>query len=301
LQIDDIEVMDLGNRSNRLQLNRLSVLNASSTSNTLRIAGGASDAVSIAGLWFISTLSSITIGSEQYYQFFTDQATLQIDKDINFTITDSLMPLFSNSHGGDNVDFAVLTPIFFDPATLYDAKGGGDVVVLPDASVALLWAYDPANVFFGGLGDDQITGGDLNDIIEGGAGMDILTGGPGVDTLSYANSPAGVTVTLGSGIGVGGDAQGDSNSNFENLIGSAFADILTGDAGANEIFGGAGDDTVEGKAGADTLDGGAGINTVSYASSSGVTVDLSLGTGIGGDAQGDIITNFRHLIAQPTV
>src|SRR5450631_93919 len=108
----------------------------------------------------------------------------------------------------------------------------------------------------------------------------------------------GVTVNLtNAGAQSGGDAAGDILSNFDNITGSAYADVLTGDAGANVISGGAGDDIIAGAAGADTLDGGAGSDTLDYsASSAGVIVDLAASTATGGDATGDIIANFENVI-----
>ena len=45
-----------------------------------------------------------------------------------------------------------------------------------------------------------------------------------------------------------------------------------------------------------TLDGGGGVDTASYASSgAGVAVSLALGTGIGGDAEGDRLFNIENL------
>ncbi len=94
-----------------------------------------------------------------------------------------------------------------------------------------------------------------------------LDGGAGTDTVSYATSAAGVTVNLALTTAQvsAGDAAGDILSNFENLTGSAFDDVLTGDASLNVLTGGAGDDVLEGGAGADTLDGGSGSDTASYA------------------------------------
>ncbi len=152
---------------------------------------------------------------------------------------------------------------------------------------------------------NNIAGGLGNDTIEGGLGGDTLSGGSGTDTLSYANSSAAVNVIL-NGAASGGDAAGDVISLFENLIGSANADILTGSTAANIITGGAGadsingdngNDTIEGEAGADTLNGGAGTDTLSYANSSAaVTVNLGTSFASGGDAAGDVISNFEYLI-----
>jgi Ca2+-binding RTX toxin-like protein len=55
----------------------------------------------------------------------------------------------------------------------------------------------------------------------------------------------------------GGGSDLVEGSKFENLIGSAFADVLVGSGGANQIFGGGGTDVIKGLAGNDTLYGGA--------------------------------------------
>jgi Ca2+-binding RTX toxin-like protein len=117
--------------------------------------------------------------------------------------------------------------------------------------------------FFGGTGTDTLDGGDDNDFLEGGADADTLTGGAGIDTASYASSAAGVTVVLG-GASSGGDAQGDTLTGFEQVMGSGFADSITGDAGANTLWGLAGNDVLTGGGGADVLKGGAGADTFRY-------------------------------------
>lgn len=114
------------------------------------------------------------------------------------------------------------------------------------------------NQLSGAAGDDTLTGGAGNDVLTGGAGADSLDGGAGIDRASYAGSSAGVTVNLATGLGSGGDAEGDTLSGIERITGSAFHDVLTGDAGANGLMGGDGDDTLTGGSGRDTLTGGAG-------------------------------------------
>jgi Ca2+-binding RTX toxin-like protein/carbon monoxide dehydrogenase subunit G len=99
-----------------------------------------------------------------------------------------------------------------------------------------------------------ISGGAGNDTIAGGAGADTLDGGTGIDTVDYSASSAGVTVNLtNTGAQSGGDAAGDVLANFENVTGSAYADVLIGDAHANVIYGGAGNDTLIGDGGATNL------------------------------------------------
>ena len=113
-----------------------------------------------------------------------------------------------------------------------------------------------------------------------------------IDTADYSTSSSGVTVSLATGAGSGGDAQGDTLVEIENLNGSGFNDVLTGDAGANVLDGGAGNDILAGGAGADTLIGGTGIDTADYsAATAGVTVNLA--TGVASD--GDTLSGIENL------
>jgi Peptidase M10 serralysin C terminal/RTX calcium-binding nonapeptide repeat (4 copies) len=125
-----------------------------------------------------------------------------------------------------------------------------------------------------------ITGNSGNNVIAGLGGADILNGGGGTDTATYATSPAGVNVSLMTGLGSGGDAQGDNLINFENLTGSNFSDTLEGNAGTN------------------VLNGGTGIDTVSYEhATAAVTVNLAT-TSVQntGGAGSDTLSNFENLI-----
>ncbi|MEO0967765.1 MAG: chondroitinase-B domain-containing protein, partial [Cyanobacteria bacterium J06639_18] len=144
------------------------------------------------------------------------------------------------------------------------------------------------NVIEGGDGTDTVDGGAGDDILKGGDGADYLVGGEGNDTASYEDSTAGVTVNLSTGMGNGGDAEGDSLKEAENLVGSEQDDRLIGNDDANILAGGIG---------ADFLDGGAGADTATYENSKdGVEVDLSAGVGNEGDAQGDKLTNIENII-----
>ncbi len=135
-----------------------------------------------------------------------------------------------------------------------------------------------------------------NDLIRGGAGADTLIGGDGADTVSYSLSASGVTVSLATGKGSGGDAADDTLVGIENLNGSQYNDILTGNGGANVLQGLFGDDVLRGGAGADTFNGGIGIDTVSYFDSAlSVAVSLATGKGAGGDAQGDVLAAVETL------
>lgn len=132
-----------------------------------------------------------------------------------------------------------------------------------------------SDVLIGNGAYNTLTGGKGDDVIRGGFGGDELDGGKGTDTLSYNGSGAGVVIDLSTGSASGGDAQGDTYFNFENVSGSAFNDSLTGDEGDNVLVGGAGDDALSGAGGADILRGGAGSDILT----GGVGKDLLYGGG----------------------
>jgi Ca2+-binding RTX toxin-like protein len=140
----------------------------------------------------------------------------------------------------------------------------------------------------GTAGGDILIGSTIDDIFVGDAGADSYNGAGGSDTVSYSGSASAVTVNLATGLGSGGFAAGDALAAIENIIGSSGADTLTGNAQNNTIRGGAG---------ADTLTGGGGVDTLSYeGSASQVLINLGNGQAQGGDAQGDVFSNFRNLM-----
>ncbi len=153
---------------------------------------------------------------------------------------------------------------------------------------------------------------------------DAFDGLGGIDTVNYSNSSFAVGANLGDSGANFGNAFGDTYLSIENLVGSAFNDILTGDTKNNKISGGNGtdkingdggedvllgqqgsdtlnggadsdeldggseNDTINGGAGADTLIGGIGSDTLDYTGDiGGVTVSLARQATF--DANGDII------------
>jgi Ca2+-binding RTX toxin-like protein len=106
---------------------------------------------------------------------------------------------------------------------------------------------------FGGEGRDTLYGGDNGDVLAGGKGADTMYGGDGIDTLFYFDSSAGVTVDLSRGVGHGGDAEGDTFSEVENIFGSQFGDTLIGNNGDNVLTGSGGRDILIGGGGKDTF------------------------------------------------
>ncbi len=163
---------------------------------------------------------------------------------------------------------------------------GDDTINGDEGNDSLIGSADD-DIINGGDGDDLIIGDYLvpegfsiplpeggsivldlgptgNDTLSGGAGNDVISGDDGIDTVTYAQDPGGVTVTLGllfvPGVGTAQDGFGGSDLLFgiENIIGSSFNDTLTGDSVGNVITAGAGDDKVSAGGGNDTVTGGAG-------------------------------------------
>lgn len=143
---------------------------------------------------------------------------------------------------------------------------------------------------------DTLTGDSSNNVLLGHGGADYLDGGGGIDYADYSYSASAVIADLQSGSGSGGDAQGDTLVNIENLYGTSYADVLGGNSVANTLIGGDGNDRLEGRGGADSLIGGNGFDTLSYFSSSAaVSVNLGAGTASGGDAAGDTFSGIEGL------
>ena len=179
-----------------------------------------------------------------------------------------------NETGGSGID-TVLSSVSF---SLADPKHAiGDIENLTLTGTANINAT-------GNALDNVLIGNSGANVLIGGAGADTLDGGAGIDTASYATSPAGVNVSLMTGMGHGGDAEGDTLSNIENLTGSKFNDTLEGNAGNNVLAGGAGNDTVSY---AHATSGPGGL---------GVTVNLAVTTAQNTVTAGtDTLTGFENL------
>ncbi len=112
-------------------------------------------------------------------------------------------------------------------------------------------------------------------------GNDTLVGGIGADTLNGEDGAEGLR-------GAGTDWWRPFTS--AGLQGGDDNDIING---------GAGEDYIDGGLGADTINGGADFDGVTYeTSASAVTVNLKTGTGLGGSAQGDILSDIEYLRAR---
>ena len=199
-------------------------------------------------------------------------ATLEVlnqEVSVTFDLPDAAS--FTVTSGDDTVDGLSSDDVI-------DALGGDDTVNGNDGADTLTGGAGN-DILNGGKGDDILNGGDGDDTLEGGPGADMLDGGNGMDTASYASSSGRVLVRLHDARAVKfGDAEGDTLTGIEHLVGSDHNDILAGDGGDNrleggdgnddmyggptggddEMLGGNGDDRIFGGRGNDTLTAGAG-------------------------------------------
>jgi Ca2+-binding RTX toxin-like protein len=137
------------------------------------------------------------------------------------------------------------------------------------------------------------TGNARDNTLYASAGDNVLNGGLGNDTLSYAYADGGISVRLSTSQAQATGGSGlDSLRDFENLIGSDYADTLGGSTGNNILQGGAGDDVLNGVAGDDVLDGGAGTDNLN----GGTGADRYVFSALGDMATGalrDLISSFK--------
>ncbi|MDT4936325.1 MAG: hypothetical protein QOK11_4217, partial [Pseudonocardiales bacterium] len=132
--------------------------------------------------------------------------------------------------------------------------------------------------------DNVLIGNGHNHVLAGLGGADHLDGGAGTgDTASYAASAAGVIVSLTTGLGSSGDAEGDTLSNIERLIGSNADDTLEGNSGNNVLAGG--------------TNGAAGDTASCANAAAGVTVNLATTSAQNTVGAGsDTLTGLENLI-----
>jgi len=156
------------------------------------------------------------------------------------------------------------------------ATGGAGNDTLTGIEGLLGSAFD--DTLTGDANANSLSGGTGNDTISGDLGNDFIDGGSGLDTLDYSLVGAGITLNLISQSAQNtGGAGSDTVRGIENVIGTAFNDVITGNEFGNVFTGGDGDDALVGGLGNDTLNGGAGIDTANYASATaGVKVNLTI-------------------------
>lgn len=231
---------------------------------------------------------------------------------------DSDYARYDNSPSGVNV--SLVTGLGFGADAegdhLYDIENLGgssfDDVLIGDDRLNYFYARGGDDIIYGGGGQDVIDGGAGNDHIYGGLGGDVMTGGDGFDLVRYDSTASAIIVDLAYEVGSGGEAEGDTYSGIEGVVGGRFSDTIRGDAQANVLYGQDGDDILDGRAGddriyggagndhiydgagADLLDGGEGFDLLRFdlPGAAGVIVDLKNGV----TSQGDTLVSFEGVV-----
>ena len=137
----------------------------------------------------------------------------------------------------------------------------GDILTGDDFN-NVLEGESGSDILTGYGGTDTLNGGSGDDYLLGGAGADTLNGGIGFDWAEYNNSPTGVHVSLLEGKGWGGEAEGDTLTGIEYLVGSNYADSLEGSDGAERFYGDAGGDWIQARGGDDWIWGEEGGDAI---------------------------------------
>ena len=230
---DDVEAVEGGAGDDRLTGSRFAnQLDGNGGDDTLDGAGGADDVAGGAGR------DSVSYGGR------ADPVTVSLD---GIADDGNALDLFADNL---RADVENVTGTF-----------GDDVLRGSDAD----------NTLDGLFGDNRLDGLGGNDTLTASnRGSDVLDGGDGIDTTSYSGTGFdGVTVTLdglandgavaGAGVPPGGEAD---NALTENVVGSAFADVITGNDDSNRLAGAGGDDILHGGRAGDTLLGGSDRDTL---------------------------------------
>ena len=155
--IGDIEVIDLGARGNTLALGASDVLALSSTSDTLRIDGGAGDQVISGNGRDWVRLGEQVIGSNVYYAYTRAGATLLLDRDITSDIAITF-PVPVRVINDVNLD-GRSDIVWRGPAGQVEtwlAQGTGAPVKLADGAMALGWSIVDTHGDYNGDGRSDI-------------------------------------------------------------------------------------------------------------------------------------------------
>ena len=189
-------------------------------------------------------------------------------------------------------------------------QGGGDFAPLSiDTLTEVEWVQGGEfnDSMFGGAAGERFDGRDGSDAFFGSGGSDTFNGDEGMDRVFYGSNSVAVRVDLAAGTAQKGITGTDTLQSVENVSGSNFDDTLTGSDTqpytgtmrdlAEFYFGGAGNDSIDG---ADSIGGSPDgqfdiVGYDGFGVSSGVIVDLGLGTASGGGGN-DTLANIDAVI-----
>ncbi|WP_426202844.1 beta strand repeat-containing protein, partial [Pseudomonas sp. TWP3-1] len=213
--------------------NDLYIINGSPNQSVIEVAGGGDDEIR-------TSLTNMTLSAEVERLTYTGTG--------NFT---------GSGNAGDNIiTGGVANDLLMGGAGADTFIGGAgiDTVSYDDSTVGVtinqktgVHTGIAAGDTFDGI--EVIRGSKFSDTFLAGAGIDKFEGGTtgvdNIDVVDYSQSGAAINLTLasGAGTGTGGDAEGDSFSGIEKVIGSAYDDVFNSStAGSFNLQGGAGND-----------------------------------------------------------
>jgi Ca2+-binding RTX toxin-like protein len=130
--------------------------------------------------------------------------------------------------------------------------------------------------------------------------IDNVDGGIGNDTLDLSGNTtrfAAIDMVAGTWDMSASSGGARTIANIEIVKGTQLGDTMTGGSGSQTLEGEDGLDLIKGGADGDTLNGGGGSGDyVIYTGSAAVTINLTTSAASGGDATGDLISNFENVI-----
>lgn len=285
LDATNIEIIDLHSSVNleRLQFSAQDIIDVTDADNTLMIFGGANDDFRTFSEW--TYVEDFLYGEVTYSTYTSGSATIHVSR----TIPE------------ENMFLPNITNYTEVSTNNWEATGiTGSQFLKPESDVSYTItdgsSYDEIMT---GSGNDTIylSKDGRHDNVNTGSGSDTIyadstshiDGGDGTDTIYMTED---LTFMALNGVASGGSII----INVENVEGNNQFNSVIGNDGINIINTYGGGDLVEGGGGADIIDGGEGSDTISYKTSSeGVNINLSTNIVSGGDAEGDIISNFENI------
>jgi len=161
---------------------------------------------------------------------------------------------FTGGAGAKNSDTLVIKGTTGD--NLFQSSSDGAAITVGDATTEFTFAGVEQVRF------ESLAGNDTYAIAALNVPLTIIDKG-GTDTLDFSGAAVGVSIDLRKSTGqkqmvFGEGATLALRGTLENVIGTAFADLIHGNSAKNLIRGGDGNDTIYGNGGSDLLLGGAG-------------------------------------------